>query len=86
MSVQHLLLAKDGNNTIIEKEEFESPLEISAPMASAAGTPTDNQSGRQVAVNKHYYRGKYYAVAVERHAASNDIDDLIELVQLRPID
>lgn len=80
MHIQYLLLSQDGENKIFERETFENELEIPA---SEGGV--DNSTGRHVAVNKHYCNGKYYAVALERHAASNEIDDLIELMHLNPI-
>lgn len=86
MSVQHLLLSKNGENKIFEKEALEEQLVVSATLPSSAKEQVDGSADRRVAVNKHYYKGKYYAVAVERHAASNEIDDLIELTKLHPID
>ena len=40
----------------------------------------------RVAVTKHYCKGRYYAVALDRHAASNEIDDVIDLLHPDPLD
>ncbi|WP_312241298.1 hypothetical protein [Pantoea sp.] len=86
MRVQHLLLSRDGKNQIIERDNMESQLEISSSLQPDTSGHDGGSAGRRVAVNKHYYKGKYYAVAAERHAASNEIDDLIALVHLEPIE
>lgn len=85
MSIQHVLLSQDGDNTIIEKEELVSQLVIPASLKSAVTGHTDPTADRHVAVNKHYYKGKYYAVAAERHAPANEIDDVIELLHPEPL-
>lgn len=86
MRVQHLLLSRDGKNQIIERDKLESQLEISSSLQPDTSGRDEGSADRRVAVNKHYYKGKYYAVASERHAASNEIDDLIALVHLEPIE
>ena len=86
MSIQHLLLSRDGENKIIETEELESELVITTPLSTAAESEADSSAGRRVAVNKHYCQGRYYAVALERHAASNEIDDIIDFLQPHPLD
>ncbi|MCZ4058362.1 hypothetical protein O3W44_03555 [Pantoea sp. LMR881] len=86
MRIQHLLLSSDGENQIIETEAIESELVIPAPLSTATGSEADSSAGRRVAVKKHYCKGRYYAVALERHAASNEIDDIIDFMQPAPLD
>lgn len=86
MTIQHVLLSRDGENKIVEKAELENELVTEAPEHLSAGEDADKSSGHCVPVKKHYCKGKYYAVALDRHAASNEIDDIIDLLNPSPID
>lgn len=85
MSIQYLLLSSDGNNRIIEADELESELVVPAD-ASFSEHEADSDADHRVVVKKHYCKGKYYAVALDRHAASNEIDDIIDLLRPAPLD
>lgn len=85
MSIQYLLLSGDGDNRIIEADELENELAVPASDISFSEHKTDRDADRRVAVKKHYCKGKYYAVALDRHAASNEIDDAIDLLQPTPL-
>ncbi|ARJ43429.1 hypothetical protein B1H58_16225 [Pantoea alhagi] len=86
MRIQHLLLSSDGYNRIIEAEKLEDELVVPTTLSSPSAGQGDNAAGHRVVVKKHYCKGKYYAVALDRHAASNEIDDVIDLLQPAPID
>jgi len=86
MSVQHLLLSSDGGHLIIEADELETELVIPPHLRTASGGEADGDTGHRVAVTRHYCKGRYYAVALDRHAASNEIDDVIDLLHPVPID
>lgn len=86
MPTQHLLLASDGNDRIIDADTLEDELVITPPLHTSAGNVIPNTDHHRVAVKKHYCRGKIYAVALDRHAASNEIDDAIDLHHPEPIE
>ncbi|WP_312055746.1 hypothetical protein [Pantoea brenneri] len=86
MSVQHLLLSSDGGHLIIEADELETELVIPPHLRPAGGDEADGETGHRVAVTRYYCKGRYYAVALDRHAASNEIDDVIDLLHPAPID
>lgn len=86
MSIQYLLLSSDGGNRIIEADKLENELVVPASGASLSARNADSDADRRVVVKKHYCKGKYYAVALDRHAASNEIDDAIDLLQPAPLD
>jgi len=86
MPIQHLLLASDGNDRIIDAETLEDELVITPPLHTSAGNVIPNTDHYRVAVKKHYCRGKIYAVALDRHVASNEIDDAIDLHHPEPIE
>ncbi|MDU4093175.1 MAG: hypothetical protein E7H57_07865 [Pantoea sp.] len=86
MRIQYLLLSSDGGNRIIEADKLENKLVDSASGASFSEHKADSDADRRVAVKKHYCKGRYYAVALDRHAASNEIDDVIDLLQPAPLD
>lgn len=86
MSIQYLLLSGDGDNRIIEADKLENELVVPASGASLSAHETDSDAGHRVAVKKHYCKGRYYAVVLDRHAASNEIDDAIDLLQPTPLD
>lgn len=86
MSVQHLLLSSDGGHLIIEADELEKELVIPPHLRTVTGGEADGDTGHRVAVTRHYCKGHYYAVALDRHAASNEIDDVIDLLHPAPID
>ncbi|WHQ76938.1 hypothetical protein [Pantoea sp. Lij88] len=86
MSIQHLLLSTDGGAVIIESEQLESELVIPPHLQTLTGGEADSDIGHRVAVTKHYCKGRYYAVALDRHAASNEIDDVIDLLHPAPLE
>ncbi|MXP48745.1 hypothetical protein FD733_02510 [Pantoea sp. Eser] len=86
MSIQHLLLSSDGGHLIIEADELETELVIPPHLRTASGGEADGDTGHRVAVTRHYCKGRYYAVALDRHAASNEINDVIDLLRPAPID
>lgn len=86
MSIQYLLLSSDGGNRIIEADQLENELLVPASGTSLSEHKADNDASHRVAVKKHYCKGRYYAVALDRHAASNEIDDAIDLLQPAPLD
>ncbi|ORM54275.1 hypothetical protein HA41_05720 [Pantoea conspicua] len=86
MSVQHLLLSSDGGHLIIEADELEKELVIPPHLRTVTGGEANGDTGHRVAVTRHYCKGRYYAVALDRHAASNEIDDVIDLLHPAPID
>lgn len=86
MNTQYLLLASDGDNRIIEAEELKGELVVPTPLSSHSSDKADSDAGHRVAVKKHYCNGNYYAVALDRHAASNEIDDIIDLLQPAPLE
>ena len=86
MSRQHRLLASDGGAVIIEGEQLESGRVSPPHLQTLSGGEADSDTGHRVAVPKHYCKGRYYAVALDRHAASNEIDDVIDLLHPAPLD
>lgn len=86
MSVQHLLLSSDGGHLIIDADQLETELVIPPHLRTDTGGEADSETGHRVAVTRHYCKGRYYAVALDRHAASNEIDDVIDLLHPAPLD
>lgn len=85
MTVQHLLLARDGTNQVIEKDSLKSHLVIAAKVQSTSSGHLPASVGHHVEVKKHFYSGDYYAVAIERNTDDHEINQLIESTHLPPI-
>lgn len=86
MRIQHLLLSSDGGAVIIEAEQRESERVIPPPLQTLSGDEADSDTGYPVAVTKHSCTGRYSAVALDRHVAGNEIDDVIDLLHPAPLD
>ena len=86
MRIQHLLLSSDGGALIIEADQLERELVIPPHLQTTTGGEAGSDTGHCVAVTRHYCKGRYYAVALDRHAASNEIDDVIDLLHPAPLD
>ncbi len=71
---------------IIEAGQLENELVIPPHRQTLTGGEADSDNGQRVAVTRHYCKGRYYAVALDRPAASNEIDDVIDLLHPAPLD
>ncbi|HCW46003.1 MAG TPA: hypothetical protein DGH25_01050 [Erwiniaceae bacterium] len=85
MSVQHLLISRDGKNEIIEKEKLVSHLVIGVKVQSTSTGMAPTHAGRHVEVKAYPYKGKSYAVSIERNTDNHEIERIIEEMGLQPI-